>query len=188
MGGYHEHLESTADQRALVPNPTVSPTTNLGQACSANKMVDSRLTTAHFIRKDTGSSVQLSQKQIKRKHPKCEHKYHSKGDWHTFLNLFEVSVVSKEWTNAHANFAFLNSITGNALREIPRLPQEYQYLDDYVRLRDFLSDLMTACASTQLVELQLESREQLAQNRPRVSKFEVSQSIHSWFVGRAVDQ
>jgi len=69
-------------------------------------------------------------------------------------------VVSKEWTNAQASFALLNSITGNALSEIPRLPQELPRLDDYVKLRDYLSGLMATCASTQLAELQM-SREHL---------------------------
>jgi len=75
-----------------------------------------------------GSSVQLSQGQLK--HPKYEYKFDATGDWHTVLNLFEVSVVSKEWTNAQASSALLNSITGNALQEIPRLPQEYQRFED----------------------------------------------------------
>ena len=69
--------------------------------------------------------------------------------------------MSKEWTNAQASFALSNSITGNALHEISRLPQEFQPLDNYVRLRDYLSGLMATRASTQLAELQMESREQL---------------------------
>jgi len=142
----------------LIPTPIVSTTTNTGQT-ENDGFINNRLTAAHFI--GSGSSVQLTQEQLKRKYPKYEQRYDGTDDWHTFLNLFEVSVVSKEWTNAQASFALLNSITENALREIPRLPQEFQRLDDYVKLRDYLLGLVATCASTQLAELQMESREQL---------------------------